>query len=243
MKRKVLASLLLIAVVMGLVGAGTMAYFSDTETSSGNTFTAGTFDLQLQDANETWSDGVSATWQSPPNWAPGDPEVVAELEMKDIGSVGADLVAIHAANLSEADNGYNEPEGSGSANDISNHIYVTWLQYTEGGSYLYGNLAPWVATIMGDKTAPLTLNEFATSPYSLVFWLAGWPPTADYLAANGASVEKIKLGFTFEPNAGNAYQSDTASFDLTVTAVQDYSQVTLLGKGPSGLCYGYGEAQ
>jgi predicted ribosomally synthesized peptide with SipW-like signal peptide len=45
--KKILASLMVIALVAGLVGAGMSAYFSDTETSTGNTFTAGTLDLQL----------------------------------------------------------------------------------------------------------------------------------------------------------------------------------------------------
>ena len=42
-----LASILAIGLVMMGVGMGTMAYFSDTETSTGNTVTAGTMDLEL----------------------------------------------------------------------------------------------------------------------------------------------------------------------------------------------------
>lgn len=39
--------MLVIGVVAAMLGAGTMAYFSDTETSEGNTFTAGTLDIEL----------------------------------------------------------------------------------------------------------------------------------------------------------------------------------------------------
>ena len=39
MDKKILASMLIIGVVSILLGAGTVAYFSDTETSKGNTFT------------------------------------------------------------------------------------------------------------------------------------------------------------------------------------------------------------
>jgi predicted ribosomally synthesized peptide with SipW-like signal peptide len=39
MDKKILASMLIIAVASMLLGAGTVAYFSDTETSKGNTFT------------------------------------------------------------------------------------------------------------------------------------------------------------------------------------------------------------
>jgi predicted ribosomally synthesized peptide with SipW-like signal peptide len=235
--KKLLITALVLILSVGMIGSA-FAYFSDTETSTGNTFTTGTLDLVLSDNDETDQDGIVATWVSPAGWKPGEPEVSAWIKMKDIGTIGADLVSIHAQNLVESDNGNNEPEGAGSANNIADHIYVTSVHYTEKGIDLYGNLAGYYATCFGDGAAPLTLTEFATTPYSLVFWIGGWPPPEPYLPANGARVEQITLGFTFEPNAGNDYQSDTASFDLAVTAVQDYSQVTLLGKGP-GLCYGY----
>lgn len=45
--RKILFSLLMITVVVSGVVAGTSAYFSDTETSTGNTITAGTLDLKV----------------------------------------------------------------------------------------------------------------------------------------------------------------------------------------------------
>ncbi len=41
--RKLWFLVLAILLVIGLVGVGTLARFQDTETSSGNTFTAGTW--------------------------------------------------------------------------------------------------------------------------------------------------------------------------------------------------------
>jgi predicted ribosomally synthesized peptide with SipW-like signal peptide len=234
--KKILFTLIAIVLSLGLIG-GAFAYFSDTETSEDNTFTAGTLDLVLSNDGTNYFDGVTATWQSPSNWAPGDPEVVASLNMKDIGTIGADLVKVRGLNLVESDNGYNEAEGAGSANNIADHINITTLKYTEKG--VEYDVLGYFTTVFGDGAAPLTLKEFATSPYSMVFWIGGWPPPEDYLPANGARIEWIKMGFTFEQNAGNAYQSDTATFDLTVWAAQDYSQVTLLGK--SGACAGYVE--
>lgn len=43
----IFASILVIALVAAGVGMGTMAWFSDTETSEGNVFTAGTLDLKI----------------------------------------------------------------------------------------------------------------------------------------------------------------------------------------------------
>ena len=60
---KILISLLVIGVVGGIVAGVTTAYFSDTETSVGNTFTAGTLDLKID--NTSYLNGEpsnSTTW-------------------------------------------------------------------------------------------------------------------------------------------------------------------------------------
>ncbi len=52
LNKKMLLSLLVIGVVSVSAGAGTWAYFSDTETSEGNTFTAGTLDIEIPNTFE-----------------------------------------------------------------------------------------------------------------------------------------------------------------------------------------------
>ena len=54
----ILASILAIALVAAGVGAGTLAWFSDTETSTGNSFTAGTMDIKVggeDDGGTVWT--------------------------------------------------------------------------------------------------------------------------------------------------------------------------------------------
>lgn len=51
MNKRILISLSLIAAVAAVVIGGTVAYFSDTETSTGNTFTAGTIDIAIDGEN------------------------------------------------------------------------------------------------------------------------------------------------------------------------------------------------
>ena len=46
--KRVLFSLLIMATVLSAVGAGSLAYFSDTETSSGNTFSAGVWLIEVK---------------------------------------------------------------------------------------------------------------------------------------------------------------------------------------------------
>ncbi len=55
MNKKIIISLITISVVGVIAVGGTIAYFSDTETSSGNTFTAGTVDIAVNGENP-WSE-------------------------------------------------------------------------------------------------------------------------------------------------------------------------------------------
>lgn len=54
MNKKILFSFLTIGAVLASVGGATVAYFSDTETSTGNTFTAGTIDISV-DGENPWN--------------------------------------------------------------------------------------------------------------------------------------------------------------------------------------------
>ncbi|MBT9168991.1 MAG: hypothetical protein DDT19_02343 [Syntrophomonadaceae bacterium] len=49
MNKRILISLSVIGAVAAMAVGGTVAYFSDTEASRGNTFTAGTLDLKIRD--------------------------------------------------------------------------------------------------------------------------------------------------------------------------------------------------
>src|SRR3989344_6644363 len=69
---KILLSIASIAAAAALVVGATFAFFSDSETSSDNLFQSGTLDLQLKDNNEGFTNGVSDTFVTPDNWAPGD---------------------------------------------------------------------------------------------------------------------------------------------------------------------------
>lgn len=50
--KKLFGLVIALAMVIGLVGMGTFALFSDTETSTGNSFTAGTLDLKVNGGDD-----------------------------------------------------------------------------------------------------------------------------------------------------------------------------------------------
>jgi len=56
--KKILASIIVIGLLAFAMGYGTYSYFSDTETSTGNVFTAGTIDIEVTGGGYTWSTGA-----------------------------------------------------------------------------------------------------------------------------------------------------------------------------------------
>ena len=106
--KKILVSVMIIALVVGITGVGFAAYFSDTETSSGNAFTAGTLDLQVdndpggEEWEVLWQDSVpvmTEVWTDFGNMAPGfyaDPSV----GIRNVGSV-AGVPGISFENMTE----------------------------------------------------------------------------------------------------------------------------------------------
>jgi len=212
--RKILILLLAVGVVACMVGAGSFALFNDVESSIGNTFTAGSLDMQLSNTPGTpgtpgSSESVTQTWVSPSNWAPGE-TCGATLHFNNTGTVDAEHIWFKFSNLSH----------SGSAN-LMDAIIVTTIQ-ERFNSVTTGNLASYIAGQVGDKASPLTLSEF-------LGWANGW---YGYYTVDDQSGDGIVIGatdlwdydfileFEFDADAGNEYQAASCSFDLTVKATQ-----------------------
>lgn len=122
---RILASLGMIVFVAAIAASSTGAFFSDTETSTGNTFTAGDIDLQID--NESYITNASGVLvaSATTSWAMAD--LVAGthhfFDFDDVkpGDVGEDTISLHvgsnnaylcaAARLTtDSDNGFTEPE-------------------------------------------------------------------------------------------------------------------------------------
>jgi len=99
--KAILYSLMVVALVGGMVGGGLFAYFSDVETSSGNTFEAGTIDITV-DGGGVFSNG-SQTEFKPCEWG------YIELIIKNVGTNPADVYK-HIIEAVGEDNGVTEPE-------------------------------------------------------------------------------------------------------------------------------------
>jgi predicted ribosomally synthesized peptide with SipW-like signal peptide len=96
MLKKILLSVLVVGAVGGTALAATNAFFSDTETSTGNTFTAGNLDLKI-DSQATYND-QTATYG---NWELKDlasTDLFFNLPDVKPGDSGEDTISLHLNN-------------------------------------------------------------------------------------------------------------------------------------------------
>lgn len=115
--KKILISAMSIVTSLAMLGGATFAFFSDTATSNGNTFSAGTFDLNVSDDNEGFGSAVTASMVTPAGWAPGDVSG-GFICFKNNGSVDIQqiLFALSSTNASDA------------GNDLDNYVYVDTIE-------------------------------------------------------------------------------------------------------------------
>jgi len=95
--------------MLGLIG-GAFAYFTDTETSNGNTFTAGTLGIQIADNNEGYYDNipVNASYVSPAGWAPGDEFTTGSVYLRNVGSIDIHRIYARFGGLTESAGGFSQ---------------------------------------------------------------------------------------------------------------------------------------
>jgi predicted ribosomally synthesized peptide with SipW-like signal peptide len=132
--RKFIIALLATALALGIMG-GAFAYFSDTETSTDNTFTAGTLDLQVKDNDDTWGDGCTSTWMLP-NIVPGSDQagidkVTATVDLRRMGTITPDHLEIQVlVSLDESVNPVESDTNPASTpNEMAAKLEILSMQY------------------------------------------------------------------------------------------------------------------
>ncbi|MDY6916477.1 MAG: SipW-dependent-type signal peptide-containing protein [Chloroflexota bacterium] len=221
--RKILLSLLIIAVVASVAAVGISgAWFSDTETSADNTFTAGTLDLKIADNNEGWNDGepVTASWQSPAGWAPGETFTTGTISLYNVGSIDINYLFTTFYDY------------TCTGNDLGQVIEVVeYWEYIPEYDWIQ-NIGPTdgqnLETLVGDKTAPLTLRELVDASWE------GDTTWIDYCTGDGYDIvpdgtPAIPVGGTYQvylvlklmETAENQYQGASCSFNIEFEGVQD----------------------
>jgi predicted ribosomally synthesized peptide with SipW-like signal peptide len=191
--RKLFLSLAVIGITSAIAIGATSAYFSDTETSSANTFTAGTLDLKLnggdQDVSVTFG-GMNPV-HSQPNFG---------YVLKNAGTIAGKLT-INNISVTDAENGILEPEAAAgdvtdSVGELSSVLNIRiWVDINSDGyisagePMLYNGL---MKNLPSSLDTGVTLNGGnQTRIAAVVDW---WATANDNLAQSDSSV--LDMTFT-----------------------------------------------
>jgi spore coat-associated protein N len=201
--KKIVGLTMALLVTIGLVGAGTYAYFSDTESSTGNTLTAGTLDLNIDGAN------IAVTTFSASAVAPGD-SGTGSSTLANVGSLSGELDIATSAVVNTSGAGGTEYEGGSGELGASAQIAM-YLDVDQSGSWTAGDIG-----LMSDGntyTLPAALDYDEIDNYSSETWDA--VETMDATAS-----DDIVVNWQVPAGAGNEIQGDEVSFDITFTLEQ-----------------------
>ncbi|MDI6689522.1 MAG: TasA family protein [Actinomycetota bacterium] len=222
MNLRILKSILIIITILTLVGGATVAYFTDTETSTGNTFTAGTFDLKVADNNEDYGDGVHETWTMK-NMIPGVTTCGGMVLLKNFGSIEADHVEIEVSNdCIEAGNEESDTLPK-SAEGMDEYIQITHMEY-------YGRLL-----LFTDTDDPDADDDDPATPWNEVDDVNGngfidlddfeQKPIDDLKPVPTPDIGRCFIMYLkFHKSAPNDYQGDKCDMTMTFTLNQHSSQ-------------------
>jgi spore coat-associated protein N len=206
MKKKILFSIMAIALVGGLVGSGVFAYFSDTESSTGNTFTAGTLDLEVDSENPWTSTPVNVTCMEP-----GAAAQPVDITCENVGCLTGDLY-MKITNV--ADTGGVETYACGApiSGDVTSEPECA-------AEIAAGHRVDDVSTditlsceVDGTPVSGIDNTHLSAVPTT-------WTLIKDNLAGSGSVT--LSLGGSLDSGAGNEYQGDKSTFDIELYLAQD----------------------
>jgi predicted ribosomally synthesized peptide with SipW-like signal peptide len=222
-KKRIIISFMTIALVLALIGGGTWAYFSDTETSTGNTFTAGTLNL-VPSTNGTGpvgkytvtagGDGINGNVVFV-RLAPGNSGSIT-WTLTNNGNLDGTLTVASAVTFGE--NGTNEPEAAvvgnnnGSNGDLDEYMGVRLLR---GATYILGDATNYVP--FSALQAALNAENQSLIASGTLTYVLEWQIATD---VQGAGVDG-RFGTVDDVQINdNIIQSDTATVDITFTLTQ-----------------------
>jgi len=190
--KKILGLTVVALMVMGLVGGGTWAYFSDVETSAGNTFGAGTLDLTVDTENPWASVPISIS-----NIAPGASSASTNITAKNVGSLDGDLY-VRINGFTDAGGDNPEPE-----------------QVKEAEIGVTDNISTKLTlSVTGPGGADTIIDGLTISAAD-----GTWSAKIADLAQDGEA--DIEISAAFDDAATNEYQGDNCTFTIELYLQQD----------------------
>lgn len=236
--KKIITSLSIIGIVAAIAIGATVAYFSDTEESAGNTLSAGVLDLLIADNDENFGNGATATWIAE-DMKPGDERAfrIEKVELaKEFGSIEADHTEITCDyNVieetpcieSDTDCQTNEhPEEMAKEMLITRCIYhngvcidcLTGIKWS-GYNYTNGICA---GTNLGQSNDWKIEDQNGDGKIS--FFDLKNDKIDNLPAVPNSPLFLFRMSVKFDEDAGNDFQGDTFDLAMKFTLNQDASQ-------------------
>lgn len=239
--KKILVSLSIIGIVAAIAIGGTIAYFSDVETSTGNTFTAGTLDLKVKDNDEGYKDGVTGTWKAE-DAKPGDEwtfDVPFVAMWKLLGSINANHMEITSDYSVSEENPCLTSDTDCQTNlhpdKMAKEIVLTKSIYRDNSFCIdaltgkkYSMWDAYNRVCTGDLLAQS--NDWKIEDKDLDGKISFSDLKSDKLdnmpvpAQGGVGETYYVMDVKFDPGAGNDLQGDTFDLTMIFTLNQDASQ-------------------
>jgi len=221
-----------VVLALGLLGAGAFAYFTDVEYSESNVMSAGTLDIEIADADEGYRNSpVHATFSSPANLAPGETFETGPVYLKNVGTMDIGFIWARFCNLVEDEGIGTDAELSDTPArcDISKWIKLVSVSESGNGGSSYDKttfdsdladafLGYWIgrgATLTLDGVISLydlvVARNYGSGDYVTSLVLLNYFPQP---ALTVGSVAAFKFEFQLLEATPNAYQGDTATFEV-----------------------------
>jgi len=205
--KKITMSMLSIVTALTLTGGATYAFFSDTASSTGNTFGAGNLNLQIANPVGGFAENVTATFNVT-DLVPGQ----TRARTMSFNNNGTTPIVEIAMGLTAG-----TPVDAGLPSDVRNVLNFTILAggSTVGDTCTGGtDVTAAIASVRGDNNFPLTMNEMNGFTYDSL------PISLPTTGSTGAVCVQVAM----DNSATDAYQGDTVNADFIFTAHQNTSQ-------------------
>jgi len=194
--KKFLFSLVVLGITSVLAVGATTAYFSDTETSSANTFTAGTLDLKL-DGGDT--DIVKFS----PTVRPGS-QPKGTFRFKNVGSLPGKLI-LSSVTITDRENGRIEPEIE--ANDTTDGVgelsflvdLTIFYDVDKSGWYSPGDIEVFDGRVNTLSSALDLISNIPAGEEENIVFIFNWQSSPNDNLAQGDDFI-LDLAFTLEQN-------------------------------------------
>jgi predicted ribosomally synthesized peptide with SipW-like signal peptide len=188
--KKILASVFVISMLAFAIGWGTYSYFSDTETSSGNKFSAGTLDLKVDG-----KDNPLDVYFNVADVKPGD-SGSKTIALKNDGTIEG-TAKIHIKNVANSEGTNPEPEtDTAEPGDLGKYLVLKIWYDAEGDGFEADDLI--VTDEVNDLNSVLT--------------------TLGPLGAG--QTRNVKIDWELPSDVGNDIMGDSVTFDIEFSLVQ-----------------------